>query len=168
MIHAVRDAFLSADLGVTTLPEPPCLPVPSDFEFDTDVGGTQFDGTYFDQGQGCLVQIVRIQEVGVSAFSLQTTADARKEALSGATRIRSIRYRPTGGADGDDGDDEEEEVDVDGVPPYQRSMLLLDVSDGVTTMRAMELRRMGELQLGVTELGCKVRRHGPFFAIRIF
>lgn len=99
-----------------------------------------------------------MQEIGVSAFSLQTTAEARREALSGATRIRGIRYAPTGEDGGQQDDEQEEEVDVDGVPPYQRSMLLLDVSDGRRTMRAMELRRIEALQLGVTELGSKVSK----------
>ncbi|WWD19153.1 hypothetical protein CI109_103611 [Kwoniella shandongensis] len=92
-----------------------------------------------------LLQIHAISEIGSSAFQIQTVMEQRSEVLSGASRIRRLD------------DDENEEEEEDGkVPPYPRGMLRLEVGDGRRVMRAMEYKRIGELVLGQTSLGCKL------------
>lgn len=108
----------------------------------------------------CLVQIISISEVGHSAFQTKNTMEQRKEALSGVGRIRRIRDHADPGngnnnVNGDQPPDEEDNEPGD-VPPYPRSMLMLDVSDGFRVMRAMEYRRIDALKLGETALGSKV------------
>lgn len=95
--------------------------------------------------QPTLVQLHSITEIGASAFALNTAREQRREVLSGATRIRGID------------DDDEDEDDIDGkLPSYPRSMLSMEVSDGRTALRAIEYRRLEELELGETRLGLKV------------
>lgn len=53
------------------------------------------------------------------------------------------------------------EVDADAedegpVPKYPRGMLRLELSDGFTTVEAVEYRSIPQLELGVTPLGYKV------------
>jgi RecQ-mediated genome instability protein 1 len=93
-----------------------------------------------------LVQITAITEVGSSALSLEQVRVARAERLAA-------------GADEGDGEDEADlEVDGEGpVPNYPRSMLRFELSDGATTLSAIEYRPLPELVLGVTPLGYKVR-----------
>ncbi|KAK8854702.1 hypothetical protein IAR55_003441 [Kwoniella newhampshirensis] len=93
-----------------------------------------------------LLQIHAIFEVGSSAFQIQTVMEQRSEVLSGASRIRRL----------DDDEDEEADEDDGKVPPYPRGMLRLEVGDGRRTMRAMEYKRIGQLVLGQTSLGCKL------------
>jgi RecQ-mediated genome instability protein 1 len=107
-----------------------------------------------------LVQIISISEVGHSAFQTRNTMEQRKEALSAVGRIRRIRDHadPNNGNNNGNGDQapDEEDNEPDDVPPYPRSMLMLDVSDGFRVMRAMEYRRIDALKLGETALGSKV------------
>lgn len=90
-----------------------------------------------------IVQIHAVTDIGVSAFALSRTLDERRDVLSGATRIRRM-------------DEEEDEVEEGKLPPYVRSMLSLEVSDGRTAMRAIEYRRVEGLVLAETPLGTKV------------
>ncbi|KAG8748093.1 hypothetical protein FRC10_008826 [Ceratobasidium sp. 414] len=85
-----------------------------------------------------LCEIVSITEIGHSAFTLKNVRQARidKEDLAGLA------------GDLDDGEDYS-------IPKYPRSMLRLEISDGHKTMRAIEYRRIPELELGVTPLGTK-------------
>ncbi|KAG9095586.1 hypothetical protein FRC06_009644 [Ceratobasidium sp. 370] len=85
-----------------------------------------------------LCEIISITEIGHSAFTLKNVRQARidKEDLAGLT------------GDLDDGEDYS-------VPKYPRSMLRMELSDGHKTMRAIEYRRIPELELGVTPLGAK-------------
>lgn len=92
-----------------------------------------------------LLQIHFISEVGASAFSQQSTLEARRDIISGASVIRRM------------GD---EEVEEGRVPPYPRSMLSLQVSDGRSMIRAMEYRRIPEFVLGETKLGSKIQVRG--------
>ncbi len=89
-----------------------------------------------------LVQIHSAMDIGVSAVNLQRTMEERREMLSGATRIRRM--------------DDDEEIEEGKVPPYQRSMLSLQVSDGHMLIRAIEYRRIEGLTLADTPLGTKV------------
>lgn len=86
-----------------------------------------------------LVQIISIAEVGHSAFTLQNVRQARLE-----------REDMAGLAGQEDEDDEGP------IPSYPRSMLKLHISDGSTTLQAMEYRRLPELVLGETPLGFKM------------
>ncbi|KII85048.1 hypothetical protein PLICRDRAFT_116789 [Plicaturopsis crispa FD-325 SS-3] len=88
-----------------------------------------------------LVEITAITEVGHSAFSLLNTRQTR------------IDREDLAGLGGDEAEQEEEGP----IPRYPRSMLRLEISDGTTTMRAMEYRKLPELELGETPLGYKVR-----------
>lgn len=97
------------------------------------------------QGTPLLVQIVRITEIGVSAFQLEQTRAAREE------RIRAGVGNIEGEEDGD--------VEVEGegpMPKYPRGTLRFELTDGKTFIDAMEYRPLPQLTLGITELGYKV------------
>jgi RecQ-mediated genome instability protein 1 len=95
-------------------------------------------------GKPVLVEIVAITDIGHSAFQLQTVRQTRidRADLAGLNAER-----------GDDGQAEEEEEGP--VPRYPRSMLRLELSDGSTTLKAIEYRKVPQLQLGETPLGYK-------------
>ncbi|KAK6910751.1 hypothetical protein I204_03217 [Kwoniella mangroviensis CBS 8886] len=93
-----------------------------------------------------ILQIHHVSEIGHSAFQIQHTMEQRSEVLSGQTLIRRM----------DDEEENENEVDIGKVPPYPRSMLKLELSDGRRTVKAMEYRRINGLVLGQTSLGCKL------------
>ncbi|KAF8653611.1 hypothetical protein AX16_003855 [Volvariella volvacea WC 439] len=96
-------------------------------------------------GQPVLVQIVSMTDIGVGAYNLNQTRVVREE------RIKA------GGTPGEDEEQADEDVLGEGpVPKYQRSMLKLELSDGVTTMRAIEYRALPDLTLGVTPIGYKM------------
>jgi RecQ-mediated genome instability protein 1 len=94
-----------------------------------------------------LVEVVALTEIGYSAFSLLNTRQTRidRADLAGLNATR-----------GEDGEREEEEEGP--VPRYQRGMLRFDLSDGTTTVRAIEYKRLPGLVLGETPLGYKVLR----------
>lgn len=123
----VEAAYLDSDLAQTTLQGV----IPQELN----------DGVLFPRPT--LVQLHSITEIGASAFALNTAREQRREVLSGATRIRGI-------------DDDEDDIDDSKLPAYPRSMLGFEVSDGRSTIRAFEYRRLPELQLGETRLGLKV------------
>ncbi|KAJ7364092.1 hypothetical protein DFH08DRAFT_1072906 [Mycena albidolilacea] len=92
-----------------------------------------------------LVEITALTEVGSSALALDQVRVARAERFAAGAGL----------------DDEENEADleVDGegpVPNYPRGMLRLELSDGATTLSAIEYRPLPELTLGVTPLGYKM------------
>lgn len=128
----VEAAYLDSDLAQTTLQGA----IPQELN----------DGVLFPRPT--LVQLHSITEIGASAFALNTAREQRREVLSGATRIRGI-------------DDDEDDIDDSKLPAYPRSMLGFEVSDGRSTIRAFEYRRLPELQLGETRLGLKVSSVTP-------
>ncbi|KAI0034240.1 hypothetical protein K488DRAFT_46011 [Vararia minispora EC-137] len=86
-----------------------------------------------------LVQITSVTDIGHSAFSLQSVR-----------QMRIDRADLAGLAEQDGGED-------DGpIPKYPRSMLRLELSDGTTTIKAIEYRRIPQLTLDDTPLGYKV------------
>ncbi|EIN09806.1 hypothetical protein PUNSTDRAFT_125847 [Punctularia strigosozonata HHB-11173 SS5] len=97
----------------------------------------------------CLVEVVALDEVGHSAFSLMNVRQARidRADLAGLARERE------GGEEGGEGQDEEDEGPV---PRYPRSMLKLTLSDGTHEFKAMEYKRIPELKLEDTPLGYKI------------
>lgn len=97
-----------------------------------------------------LVQIVSMTEIGHSAFQLLNVRQTRIDRADLAGLIEA-------------GVEDEEESEP--IPKYPRSTLSLELTDGSVMMRAMEYKRMPDLELGVTPLGCKVR--GPL-AIRLY
>ena len=114
-----------------------------------NVAGTN-DTTTRLRGPPVLVEILSIMEIGHSAFTLNNTRQARidKADLTGL------------GAEGA-GDGEEK------IPKYPRSMLHFELSDGSLTFEAMEYRSIPQIQLGVTELGYKVRAAaGALFRVK--
>ena len=92
-------------------------------------------------GAPILVEIVSMTEIGHSAFSLMNVRQAHIE-----------RADLAGLAEQEDNDGGEEEA----TPKYPRSMLRFELSDGSTTLKAIEYRRLPGLQLGQTPLGYKV------------
>ncbi|BEJ16523.1 hypothetical protein CspHIS471_0511280 [Cutaneotrichosporon sp. HIS471] len=129
--RSVEEQYLYGDLGACTTPSR-TLPTADDVGRHT----TTIPGPL-------IVQIHSVMDVGVSAVHLQRTLEERRDVLSGATRIRRM--------------DDDEEVKEGKVPPYQRSMLSLEVSDGRTVIRAIEYRRIEGLTLADTPLGTKLR-----------
>lgn len=87
-----------------------------------------------------LVQITSMTEIGHSAFTLQNVQQTRidRADLTGLTP---------------DGEDDDEGP----IPKFPRSMLKFEISDGTHSLRAIEFRRLPELELGTTPLGYKVR-----------
>ena len=89
-------------------------------------------------------------EIGVSALSLNQTRQTRMERMAAG--------------EGEEGDGD---VDVEGegpIPKYPRGMLRFELSDGATTLQAIEYRTLPELTLGVTQLGYKVGLHHSIVA----
>ncbi|XP_006459089.1 hypothetical protein AGABI2DRAFT_177171 [Agaricus bisporus var. bisporus H97] len=109
-------------------------------------------------GTPILVEIVAITEIGTSAYQLEQIR---------ATREERMRLGQT-----EDGGEDEADLEVEGegpVPRYPRGMLRFDLSDGSTTINAIEFRPIPEIILGQTQLGYKmllknpVIRHGIAF-----
>ena len=97
------------------------------------------------RGPPVLVQIIAISEIGISAFQLEQVRAAREERLMSGV--------------GNEEGEEEGDVDVEGegpMPKYPRSTLRFKLSDGVTTLEAMEYRSLPQISLGPTPLGYKV------------
>ncbi|KAG9045659.1 hypothetical protein FS837_005899 [Tulasnella sp. UAMH 9824] len=88
-----------------------------------------------------LVQIVSMTEIGHSAFQLLNVRQTRIDRADLAGLIEA-------------GVEDEEESEP--IPKYPRGTLLLELSDGSVMIRAMEYKRMPDLELGVTPLGCKL------------
>ncbi|KAJ6508014.1 hypothetical protein C8R47DRAFT_1100303 [Mycena vitilis] len=92
-----------------------------------------------------LVEITALTEVGSSALALDQVRVAREERFAAGAGL------------GDEENEADLEVDGEGpVPNYPRSMLRLELSDGASTLSAIEYRRLPELTLGVTPLGYKM------------
>ncbi|CAE7219710.1 unnamed protein product [Rhizoctonia solani] len=91
------------------------------------------------QIKNTLCEVVALTEIGHSAFTLKNVRQARvdKEDLAGLA------------GDLEDGEDYS-------IPKYPRSMLRFELSDGTKTMRAIEYRRIPDLELGTTPLGTKI------------
>ncbi|KAJ7158640.1 hypothetical protein C8R46DRAFT_1290409 [Mycena filopes] len=86
-----------------------------------------------------------VTEVGSSALVLDQVRVTRAERLA------------AGAGMGDDENEADLEVDGEGpVPNYPRGMLRFELSDGVSTLSAIEYRPLPELTLGVTPLGYKM------------
>lgn len=98
--------------------------------------------------ESTLCQIVSITDVGHSAFSLQNVRQTRIDKADMAGLAVAEGEEEQGGPP-DDGEDY-------AIPPYPRSMLKFELSDGSSIFKAIEYRRISSLQLGVTSLGCKV------------
>lgn len=99
-------------------------------------------------GTPILVEIVAITEIGTSAYQLEQIR---------ATREQRLRLGQT-----DEGGDVEADLEIEGegpVPRYPRGMLRFDLSDGSTTINAIEYRPIPELALSKTPLGFKVCSH---------
>ena len=95
------------------------------------------------KGQKILLELVHLTEIGHSAFNLMNVRQTRidREDLAGLANA-----------------DEEGNVEDDEgpVPKYPRGMLKMQLSDGHTTLTAIEYRRLPGLELGTTPYGCKV------------
>ncbi|KAJ9097361.1 hypothetical protein QFC19_006829 [Naganishia cerealis] len=160
MFFAVQTQLLLSNLAESLLPQP-LNPIPGKLTTLPEQPELLHDLVLFgpEKKDACLVQIISISEIGHSAFQTKNVMDQRKEALSGVGRIRRIRdniEHPSSNNGNGEQPPEEEDNELDDVPPYPRSMLMLDVSDGFRVMKAMEYRRIDALKLGETALGSKV------------
>lgn len=90
--------------------------------------------------QGVLVEVAALTEIGHSAFNLFQAREKRIESEG----VRGL-------------EDEEEVPDDAGLPKYPRGMLRFELTDGFTTIPAIEYRSLPGFELGVTPLGCKAR-----------
>ncbi|KAG2367879.1 hypothetical protein BDR07DRAFT_206764 [Suillus spraguei] len=93
-------------------------------------------------GLPCLVEIRAISDIGTSAFSLMNVRQNRIDRADLAGLVRE--------------NEEDAEEDEGPVPKYPRGMLRLELSDGLTTVEAVEYRSIPQLELGVTPLGYKI------------
>ncbi|KAJ8581703.1 hypothetical protein M405DRAFT_751333 [Rhizopogon salebrosus TDB-379] len=93
-------------------------------------------------GPPCLVEIRAISDIANSAFSLMNVRQNRMDRADLAGLVRE-------GV-------EDAEEDEGPVPKYPRGMLRLELSDGFTTVEAVEYRSIPQLELGVTPLGYKI------------
>ncbi|KAG1887012.1 hypothetical protein F4604DRAFT_1719583 [Suillus subluteus] len=93
-------------------------------------------------GLPCLVEIRAISDIGISAFSLMNVRQNRMDRADLAGLVRE--------------DEEDAEEDEGPVPKFPRGMLRLELSDGFTTVEAVEYRSIPQLELGVTPLGYKI------------
>ena len=92
-----------------------------------------------------LVEITSITEIAHSAFSLLNTHQTR------------IDRADLGLAQEEDEQAEQQRDEDEGpVPRFPRGMLRFELSDGLTTFRAIEFRSLPQLELGTTPLGYKV------------
>ncbi|KAG6853981.1 hypothetical protein C0991_011844 [Blastosporella zonata] len=95
-------------------------------------------------GQEIYVEIAALTDIGSSAFSLDQTRLAREE------------RKKEGNIDDDEG---EGDIDIAGegpMPKYSRGMLRFELTDGTTTIPAIEYRSLPELSLENTPLGFKL------------
>ncbi|EGG07716.1 uncharacterized protein MELLADRAFT_62483 [Melampsora larici-populina 98AG31] len=92
--------------------------------------------------RGILVQIQSITEIAHSALSLESTYLKRKNHAQGRDRVLDL--------DDDDTLDRKEPI------RFPRAMLKFELSDGHTSVNAIEYRRIDGLELGETPLGCKL------------
>lgn len=106
-------------------------------------------------GPPVLVEVVSMTEIGQSAFNLQNVRQAR---LERADLAGLAEQNDEGGGEGG-----EEQEEAGRVPKYPRSMLKFELSDGATTLHAIEYRRIPDFELGTTPLGYKVRAIPPRF-----
>lgn len=90
-----------------------------------------------------LVEIKSITEIAHSAFSLLNIHQTRLDRAD------------LGLAHEEDADQQQDE-DEGPVPKFPRGMLRFELSDGLTTFRAIEFRSLPQLELGTTPLGYKV------------
>ncbi|KAH9816036.1 hypothetical protein DFH28DRAFT_1125453, partial [Melampsora americana] len=89
-----------------------------------------------------LVQIQSMTEIGHSALSLESTHQKRKNEAEGRDRVWDL--------------DDDEALDRKAPIRFPRAMLKFELSDGHRTVHAVEYRKIDELELGVTPLGCKL------------
>lgn len=96
-------------------------------------------------GPPVLVEIAAMTEIAHSAFSLEQIRVARDE-----------RMQVDGAAEMNDADEGDIDVDEGPPPKYPRGMLRFELTDGLTSLPAIEYRPLPSIILGVTSLGCKV------------
>lgn len=130
IVHHLEAQLLQSDLSASMLPGTGLPADVSDFNNRTL------------HGPPILVEVISITEIGSSAFNLQNIRQAR------------IEHADLAGLAG--GDDDQDEENGTNVPKYPRSMLRFQLSDGATTLQAIEYRRLPQLELGETPLGFKV------------
>lgn len=95
------------------------------------------------RGQPVLVQIISITDMDISSIRLEQVRVAREQWRQPISN--NVENEVIGHAS----------VADKAIPSYPRERLLLQLSDGMTVIRAMEYRPLTQLTLGVTELGYK-------------
>ncbi|KAI0784601.1 hypothetical protein C8Q75DRAFT_724359 [Abortiporus biennis] len=134
ILHNVESQLLQSNLSDSMRPSTGLPPTVSQIQKGTLTGAP------------ILVEIISLTEIGNSAYNLMNVRQQRidRADLAGLN------------ANNDNNDDGEDEGPV---PKYPRSMLRFQLSDGSTTLEAIELKRLPGLELGETPLGFKVSLH---------
>ncbi|KXN88604.1 RecQ-mediated genome instability protein 1 [Leucoagaricus sp. SymC.cos] len=102
------------------------------------------------EGTPILVEIAAMTEIAHSAYQLDQIRAAREERM---------RLGQT-----DDDEEGEGDLEVEGegpMPKYPRGMLKFELSDGTTTLSAVEYRPLHDIVLGRTPLGFKMLLKNP-------
>ncbi|KAI0078803.1 hypothetical protein K474DRAFT_1593400 [Panus rudis PR-1116 ss-1] len=94
------------------------------------------------RGPPILLELISLEEIGHSAFSL--------------SNVRQIRIDREDLAGLGNSDEEGQDDDEGPIPRYPRSLLKMVLSDGHRQLVAIEDTRIEGLELGKTSLGCKV------------
>lgn len=149
-------SWIETDLGIPAPPNGPLQPLINALEsqlLESDLDDSMLHGTGLPINVnelndvrlggrgGILVQITAITEIASSAYALLGVMKAREE-------------RGIVGLDEANVADEDDEGPIQ---RYPRGMLRFELSDGSTTLNAIEYRSLPQLTLGVTPLGYKVR-----------
>ncbi|KAF7977500.1 hypothetical protein HWV62_3468 [Athelia sp. TMB] len=152
--------WIETDLGIPIPPAGPLQPVIDAVNsqlLQSDLSDSMLHGTGLPPnvgelndvrlpGNDILVQITAITEIASSAFTIMNVMKAREER----------------GIIGLDEANVAEDDDEGPIQRYPRGMLRFDLSDGSTTLKAIEYRSLPQLELGVTPLGYKMRLKRPF------
>ncbi|CAH7677659.1 hypothetical protein BY996DRAFT_2881642 [Phakopsora pachyrhizi] len=147
LIKKVENQLLLSDLSASTSePVSDLLPLPSLITIDREFGDFPKELSLSDRG--VLVQIQSMTEIGQSAISLENVHKKLMDATQGRDRVIDLDDE----INRNDQDSQEQSQEV----KFPRSMLRFELSDGHRTVQAVEYKRIKDLELGVTPLGCKL------------
>lgn len=149
MLKKVEGQLLLSDLSLSTVQHAGLLP---ENERQTAVLLENVKG-------GVLVQVLEVLEIGRPALELlkqhrERQEDKRVFAEQGRPVLRPQQLREEGTADATA--NENEAVEAQETKGFPRAMLRLRISDGFHEYTAIETKRIPDLSLEDTPLGCKV------------
>lgn len=120
-------------------------------------GASEEQDGILSPGKGQLLQIISMDEVGHSALHLKETLQARREDAKLGVEADRVRVQGlTQEGEAEDAGTGAAGVSGGGAARFPRAMLKLELSDGHSTLQALEYRRIPALDLGSTDLGSKL------------